>query len=651
MQRFVPCHDDINESLYVIFYLISILSIVIYIFLSHQQKTEIKMDPSDDMCKSLVKWLQKMITNKTRNYIEICDGVAIVDALIQMSPEYFGKLESKIKRDVSVNNWRLRISNLKKILEAVIEYFQDVLTLHVLDGGLPDVVKIGESSNLTELGKLLRLILGCAINCDKKQEYITMIMEMEETIQQNIMQTIQQLEEVTTGPGRSGLSLLIFDSDARIMKLVNDLETANKSKDALTVQIQQLEQQIQNLMDEKQELVTKNQELLILQAKNPQDAARKQIEQLKEELFRAEVMRDDFKAKLYEQEKDILGYQEKITELQLAAQDTGRLKDEVDALTESVSKVVDLELAIVSYKKRLENYQEMKKNVQKLEEKNMEYLQKNLELEEELSKSNTWKSQCDTFKMKVVELQHKLDEETQKADKAQFNLDKVKAKLMSLQGEKERLILERDGLIDENEELKLSPKKESSSAVSQELSSSDIRDKITILERENRSLKAGNQELQSKQVQLDNALSQIEKLQQKNRAQNQTILKLEAQIEELKSQSESSSNSSLIKEYRQKVISLQEALVAKENELQLSHAKYNRNVEKAREIAQLLDMKLLDIDIPMRHSGVKESEEKILATAFNKLNVTSGRLSSGQGDIPRPRTSTTRNISQRFKSK
>lgn len=610
------------------------------------------MVPSEEMCKSLVKWLQKIVTNKTRNYIEICDGVGILDALIEMSPEFFSKLEMKIKRDVGVNNWRLRISNLKKLLEAVIEYYQDVLTLHVLEEGCPDVVKIGESSNLIELGKLLRLILGCAINCDKKQEYITMIMKMEETIQQNIMQAIQQLEEITTGPGRSGLSLLIFDSDTRIMKLVSDLEASNRAKDALIEQIQQLELNIQNLTDEKQELMKKNQEFLNIQAKNPQDAARKQIEQLKEELFRAEIVRDDFKAKMYEQEKELLGYQEKINELQIAAQNTARLKDEVDALSESVGKVADLELAITSYKKRLENYHDMKKNLQKFEEKNVEYLQKNLELEEELAKSNSWKAQCDTYKIKIVELQHKLDEETQRADKAQFNLDKIRAKLMSLQGEKERLILERDSLKDENEELKLSPKKEASSAVSQELSTNDIKERLKLLERENRSLKAVNQELHSKQPQLDNALNQIEKLQQKNRAQSQTVLKLEAQNEEIKTQSESTSNISLIKEYRQKVVSLQEALAVKENELQISQAKYNRSLEKARVIAQLFDTKLLEVDIPMRQAGTKEVEDKTLATAFNKLNVTAdARLSNGQGDIARQRATILRNTSQRFKSK
>ncbi|KAG5898850.1 hypothetical protein JTB14_014277 [Gonioctena quinquepunctata] len=229
------------------------------------------MDPSEEMCKSLAKWLQKIVPTKTRTIAEMCDGVGMLDALLQISPEHFTKLEPKIKRDVSPNNWRLRISNLKKVVEAVIEYYQDVLTLQILEVGRPDVTKIGESSDPVQLAKLLRLILGCAINCDRKQEYITMIMEMEESIQQNIMQAIQQLEEVTGGQGRSGLSLLILDSDTRVMKLVNDLEAANKSKEILSQQVQTLEQQLQSLVDEKRAIQEHNQALLDKQARNPQE--------------------------------------------------------------------------------------------------------------------------------------------------------------------------------------------------------------------------------------------------------------------------------------------------------------------------------------------------------------------------------------------
>lgn len=43
------------------------------------------------------------------------------------------------------------------------------------------------------IGRLLQLVLGCAINCDEKQRYIEFIMVMEESAQQVIMQAIQEL--------------------------------------------------------------------------------------------------------------------------------------------------------------------------------------------------------------------------------------------------------------------------------------------------------------------------------------------------------------------------------------------------------------------------------------------------------------------------
>ncbi|KAG5898851.1 hypothetical protein JTB14_014278 [Gonioctena quinquepunctata] len=346
--------------------------------------------------------------------------------------------------------------------------------------------------------------------------------------------------------------------------------------------------------------------------------------------------------------------------------ETAKLKDEIDALTESAGKVVDLELALSQYKKRLENYQDIKRNLLKLEEKNMEYLQKNMELEEELTKNNTWKAQCDAYKNQIGELQQKIDEETQRADRAQFNLAKLESKLVTLQGEKERLILERDSLREENEELKLGPKGESGAAVSQELTPADMEKKLRFLEKENRTLRSSSQEMESKQIQLDSSLNRIEKLQQKNRTLNQTVLKLEAQLEEIKNQqseNQSTSNSSIVKEYRQKLVTLQESLTAKENELQLMQTKHTRNLEKAREVAQHLDLKTNgDIDSSLRHPNMKELEERLLTTAYYKLGLNCHReaieerlsvLSVGQGQsfLARQRQPTPRKQIQRFKSK
>uniref|UniRef100_A0A3Q1EGW6 HOOK N-terminal domain-containing protein n=1 Tax=Acanthochromis polyacanthus TaxID=80966 RepID=A0A3Q1EGW6_9TELE len=56
-----------------------------------------------------------------------------------------------------------------KILKSMLEYYHDVLGNQVSDEHLPDVNLIGEMGDVTELGKLVQLVLGCAVSCEKKQ--------------------------------------------------------------------------------------------------------------------------------------------------------------------------------------------------------------------------------------------------------------------------------------------------------------------------------------------------------------------------------------------------------------------------------------------------------------------------------------------------
>ena len=49
---------------------------------------------------------------------------------------------------------------------------------------------------MKELGRLLQLILGCAVNCDDKHEYIQRIMGMEESLQHVVMMAIQEVRTI-----------------------------------------------------------------------------------------------------------------------------------------------------------------------------------------------------------------------------------------------------------------------------------------------------------------------------------------------------------------------------------------------------------------------------------------------------------------------
>lgn len=123
------------------------------------------MDPSDEITKSLIQWLQTILPNTRISINELNDGVAICEALIEIAPQHFQHLELKIKK-VGLN-WRLKISNLKKINESIKEYYQDFLNMQIQDAGKPDVAKLAEMNDFTELGKLLRLVLGNKISTER----------------------------------------------------------------------------------------------------------------------------------------------------------------------------------------------------------------------------------------------------------------------------------------------------------------------------------------------------------------------------------------------------------------------------------------------------------------------------------------------------
>lgn len=392
---------------------------------------------------------------------------------------------------------------------------------------------------------------------------------------------------------------------------------------------------------------------------------RKQIDSLKEDLLKMETQHYDDRIKIMDQEKEILMLQEKVQELQAAAEKTAQLKDEIDALTETADKAKTLEMTVVSYKKKLEEYTDLKKKYKILKDEKNELYQQNGKLEEELKKNSKYKSQSDIYKKQVTELHQKVDEQIQKIDKLTFENKKLDSKVAVLQREKECLIEERDGLKETNEELRFQHHQqnvEEQTAVASELAPSELHMRIKNLERENLSLKLMTEDLATKQLLLDDTTQRLDKITEHNRALNQRVLELEAQIEELTNLDESV--------YKQKCTALQEQLTSRENELQITVDKYKKSLEKAKEIIKQLDIgKKVQPIVPMKDGSadvdkakMKEQEERLLTSCFYKLGWTCQRetidekfaiLTSAQGQsfLSRQRQSISRKAMQPYRSK
>lgn len=68
-----------------------------------------------------------------------------------------------------MNSWSWNISLVFLIVISHVTFHNQVLSHQVSDDHMPDVNLIGEMGDVTELGKLVQLVLGCAVSCEKKQ--------------------------------------------------------------------------------------------------------------------------------------------------------------------------------------------------------------------------------------------------------------------------------------------------------------------------------------------------------------------------------------------------------------------------------------------------------------------------------------------------
>lgn len=190
----------------------------------------------------LLTWMQTFpVSGPCASYEDLTGGLAIAQVLNLVDSSWFNEAWlMRIKPDSS-DNWRLKVSNLKRILQSVLEYYQDVLGHPVSEDHIPDIALIGEFSNTAELRKMVQLVLGCAISCDKKEEHIQQIMTLGESVQQAVMESIQELLSKEPTDTATADSYVNYDSQSRKYYFLSE-DTDEKT--GILHRCQELEQQV-----------------------------------------------------------------------------------------------------------------------------------------------------------------------------------------------------------------------------------------------------------------------------------------------------------------------------------------------------------------------------------------------------------------------
>ncbi|XP_063154101.1 protein Hook homolog 1 [Candoia aspera] len=623
--------------------------------------------PADQLlCDSLILWLQTFdIAESCREVQDLTNGVAMAHVLHEIDPAWFDEAWlSRIKEDVG-DSWRIKASNLKKVLQGIMDYYHEFLTQQISEDLLPDLNQISEHSNPVELGRLLQLILGCAVNCEKKQEHIQVIMTLEESVQHVVMAAIQELmSKEIVGFVPSDLS---GDLEQQLKRALEELNEVLAEKEELKQRCQELDLQVAALQEEKCSLMSENEimndrlDQLDGSFDDTNTAVAKkcfhaqlQIEQLQEENFRLETTKDDYRVHCEELEKQLIELQHRNDELTSLAEESRALKDEIDVLRTVADKTSKLESMVEVYRKKLEDLNDFRRQVKSLQETNMMYMHNTVSLEEELKKANAARAQLETYKRQVQELHNRLSEETKRADTLAFELKRLEERHETLMKEKERLIIQRDALKEANEELRCSQMQQDHlnqtgastmkchENLAAEILPVEYREVFIRLQHENKMLHLQQEGSENEQIaELQEKLEQknriINELETENRLSKEHVGELQQQIEDLQKslqEQESKKEGERSSELKQKIAAHMEKLSEVHDELQKKEAlladfqpDLNQNAQKIEELEAALHKKDEDMkSMEERYKMYLEKARIVIKTLDPKLNPASAEI-------------------------
>ena len=299
---------------------------------------------------------------------------------------------------------------------------------------------------------MLQLILGCAVNCENKQEYIESIMHLEESVQQVLMLAIQEMiKSAGDSPG-----------SVQVTNVMSELEDSNREREELRQRCHEYEIQVKLLSEDKSIIsaeLDKLQEKVkgftdddlesfhySNQADNQIKDLRRPLEKSQEAVYKMEREKIELSVKVEELEKAIEESSSREAELQVLTDQARRLKDEVDILRETSDKVDKYEGTIEKMQKKMEEMADLKRQLKLLETKNTSLMHINIELEEDVKKAGNWRPTMEKYKKQTNELQDKIDAEMKRADKSEFETKRLLEKLEAISVEKDRLQSERDDL-------------------------------------------------------------------------------------------------------------------------------------------------------------------------------------------------------------
>ncbi|XP_037756767.1 protein Daple isoform X5 [Chelonia mydas] len=583
--------------------------------------------------------------DKLTMYMDLVDGVFLNKIMLQIDPR---PTNHRVNKHVD-NDVNLRIQNLTILVRNIKIYYQEILQ-QLIVMHLPNVLMIGKDplsgKSMDEIKKMLLLVLGCAVQCERKEEFIERIKQLDIETQAAIVSHIQ---EVTHNQEN------VFD--------LQWLELPDMAPEELESLSRNMVFHLKRLIDERDEctelIVDLTQERDYLQSQQPPsplktsspDSSPKLANRLSnEDKQHLAVELADTRAKLRRVRQELEEKSEQLVdtkheaeqlvlELQKIKQENIHLaadarsarayRDELDSLRERANRVERLEMELVRCKEKLHDVDFYKARMEELREDNIILIETKAMLEEQLTVARARGDKLHELEKENLQLKSKLHDVELDRDTDKKRIEELLEENMVLEIAQKQSMNESAHLGWELEQLSkstdLADTRKSFVFELNECASS----RILKLEKDNQSLQNTIQELRDLSLTTEESSLKFVELEKENQQLSKKIEKLQNQIEKEKQSTQDLETLSeeLIKE-KEQLQGVMETVKADKDrqikDLKQENDHLNQVVLSLRQRAQVSSearVKDIEKENKMLHETVTETSSKLSKLEFEKKQL------------------------------
>ncbi|XP_028633150.1 girdin isoform X3 [Grammomys surdaster] len=562
--------------------------------------------------------------------------------MLQINPKSESqRVNKKVNNDAS-----LRIHNLSILVKQIKFYYQETLQQLIMMS-LPNILIIGKNpfseQGTEEVKKLLLLLLGCAVQCQKKEEFIEKIQGLDFDTKAAVAAHIQEVthnqENVfdlqwmeVTDMSQEDIEPLLKNMASHLRRLIDERDEHSETIVELSEErdgvhfLPHASSSAQSPCGSPGMKRTESRQHLSVELAD----AKAKIRRLRQELEEKTEQLLDCKQELEQIEVELKRLQQENMNLLSDARSARMYRDELDALREKAVRVDKLESELSRYKERLHDIEFYKARVEELKEDNQVLLETKTMLEDQLEGTRARSDKLHELEKENLQLKAKLHDMEMERDMDRKKIEELMEENMTLEMAQKQSMDESLHLgweleqISRTSELAEAPQKSLGHEVN-ELTSS----KLLKLEMENQSLTKTVEELRSTMGAAEGSTSKILKVEKENQRLNKKVGILENEIIQEKQSLQNCQNLSkdLMKEKAQlekTIETLREnserqiKILEQENEL------LNQTVTSLRQRSQIsAEARVKDIEKENKilHESIKETSGKLSKIEFEKRQM------------------------------